>query len=213
MYETVTRPDFDQLTKYINRYQGFFTSRHARASGYSVQNQSYHVKQGNWEKYGWGIFRYKYYPHLPDDRADLIVATLWSCDRFGIPKGVISHDTALPIHKLSTWSGHGIHMTVPKNFRRRSRCIYPVRLHYNELQESDLEDLGSFRVTTPLRTIIDLLFSTHVESIHVVDAVSDAIRQKLITPRQIKEAKLTQHEREILIGLLRRVNYSKVDEI
>lgn len=213
MYETVTSPDFDKLTKYINRYDGFFTSKHARLSGYSVQNQSYHVKQGQWERHGWGIFRYKYYPHLANHRPDLIVATLWSCGRSGLPQGVISHDTALSVHKLSTWSGHGIHMTVPNNFRRRSHCIYKVRLHCAELDESDIDDLESFRVTTPLRTIVDLLLSHHIESIHIVDAINDALRQRLITFNQIKEAKLTPNERELLTGLLRRVNYSKADEI
>lgn len=213
MHETVTGPDFEKLTKHINRFDGFFTSKHARLSGYSVQNQSYHVKQGPWEKHGWGIFRYKYYPHLANQRPDLIVATLWSCGRSGHPQGVISHDTALSIHRLSTWSGQGVHMTVPKSFRRRSQCKYKVRLHYGELDETDIEDRESFRVTTPLRTIVDLLISNHIESIHLVDAINDALRQKLITFNEMKEAKLTQHERELLTALLRRVNYSKADDI
>jgi predicted transcriptional regulator of viral defense system len=144
---------------------------------------------------------------------DLIVATLWSCGRAGVPQGVISHDTALSVHKLSTWSGYGIHMTVPPNFRRRTQCIYKVRLHKAELKDDDIEDMESFRVTTPLRTIVDLLLSTHIESIHLVDAMNDALRQRLTTFNQMKEATLTPHEKQLLIDLLRRVNYSKADEI
>jgi hypothetical protein len=68
-------------------------------------------------------------------------------------------------------------------------------------------------VTTPLRTIIDLLLSPHIENIHIADAINDALRRRLITFTQIKDAKLTPEERQLLIGLLRRVNYSKVDEI
>jgi predicted transcriptional regulator of viral defense system len=212
MYARVTGPDFDKLNRFINQYEGFFTSRHARLAGYSVQSQSYHVKRGHWERHGWGIFRYKYYPQL-DQRSDLIVATLWSCDRLGVPQGVISHDSALQIHKLSTWSDHGIHMTVPENFRRRSQCMYKVRLHYGELEDADIEDLDSFRVTKPLRTIVDLLLSNHIERIHIVDAINDAFRKTLITFNDIKKVKLTARERELLTGLLHEVNYSRVHEI
>lgn len=212
MHERITGPDIEKLKRYINHYSGFFTSKHARLCGYSVQNQSYHVKQGQWERYGSGIFRDKRYPHL-GQRCDLIVATLWSCDRLGIPRGVISHDSALSVHKLSTWSGHGVHLTVPKNFRRRSRCIYNVRLHYGELNDEDIDYQECFSVTTPLKTIVDLLQSTHIESIHLVDAINDALRRKLITFNEIKRANLSPHQRELLIGLLHRVNYEKVNEI
>jgi hypothetical protein len=104
-------------------------------------------------------------------------------------------------------------MTVPENFRRRSQCTYKVRLHYGELQEDEIEDIGGFRVTSPLRTIIDLLQSTHVESNHIVDAINDALRRRLITFEQFKEARLTPGDRAKLIALLRRVKYSKADDL
>ena len=104
-------------------------------------------------------------------------------------------------------------MTVPKSVRRRSQCKYKVRLHYGELDDTDIEDRESFRVTTPLRTIVDLLLSNHIERIHLVDAINDALRQKLITFNEMKEAKLTPRERDLLTALLRRVNYAKADDI
>jgi predicted transcriptional regulator of viral defense system len=182
-------------------------------AGYSIQNQSYHAKTGVWERHGWGIFRYKYYPHLPGDRPDLIVATLWSCGRDGSPQGVISHDTALSFHKLSTWSGSGVHMTVPEQFRRRSRCEFKVRLHRGQLETDDIEDMGSFRITTPLRTILDLLRSTHIERIHIVDAMNDALRRQLFTHRQLKKAASTLEEKAMLIEILQRIKYPKINEI
>lgn len=207
MYQTVTQPSFDELTRYINRYEGFFTSHHARLAGYSVQNQSYHVKNGDWERHGRGIFRYKYYPHL-GQRQDLIVATLWTCNRAGTPVGIVSHDSALVVHKLSTWSGHGIHMSVPDNFRRRSSCIYRVRLHRRHPDDADIEDLESFRVTTPVRTIADLLMSKHIERIHLLDAMKDALRKKLISPHDIRRACLQPIERELMLELYERASNS-----
>lgn len=207
MHQRVTQPRFDELMRYINRYEGFFTSQHARLSGYSVQNQSYHVKKCDWERHGRGIFRYKYYPHL-GQRQDLIVATLWTCNRAGTPTGVVSHDSALVVYKLSTWSGHGIHMTVPENFRRRSSCIYTVRLHRRDLKESDIDDLESFRVTTPVRTIVDLLMSKHIERIHLIDAMKDALRQKLISRHDIKRACLQPIEQDLILELYERASHS-----
>jgi hypothetical protein len=87
--------------------------------------------------------------------------------------------------------------------------VYKVRLHYGELEEADIDDLESFRVTKPLRTIVDLLLSNHVERIHIVDAINDAFRQTLITFNDIKKAKLNPHERELLTGLLQQVKYSR----
>ncbi|HEY9778194.1 MAG TPA: hypothetical protein V6C81_30805 [Planktothrix sp.] len=182
-------------------------------AGYSVQNQAYYVKAGHWERYGRGIFRYKYYPHFAGERPDLIVTTLWSADRLGVPKGVISHDTALSVHKLSTWTGHGVHITVPEHFRRRSQCKFKVRLHYGSLNDDDVEDLGAFRVTTPLRTITDLLLSSHIENIHIADAMDDALRKKLITFNEIKEARLEYPVKQLLIGILRCIDYPRVHEI
>lgn len=207
MHQTITQPSFDELMRYVNRYEGFFTSRHAALSGYSVQNQSYHVKNGDWERHGRGIFRYKYYPHV-GQRQDLIVATLWTSTRAGTPSGVVSHDSALVVHKLSTWSGHGIHMSVPENFRRRSSCIYRVRLHRRHLNEVDIEDLESFMVTTPVRTIADLLMSKHVERIHLLDAMTDAVRRKLISHTDIRRACLTPIEQELVLQLYQQASQS-----
>lgn len=212
MYQRVTQPNFEELMSYINRYEGFFTSQHARLAGYSVQNQSYHVKRGEWERHGRGIFRYKYYPHI-GQRQDLIVATLWTCNRSGQPTGVVSHDSALAVHKLSTWSGHGIHMSVPEGFRRRSSCIYRVRLHRRHLNECDVEDLESFKVTTPVRTIADLLLSKHIENIHVLDAMKDAVRRKLITKGDIKRACLNPDAQALVVELFDKVNSTKAHEV
>lgn len=213
MHRPVTNPDFERLSKWINRYDGFFTSKHAQWSGYSLQNQVYYVKSGQWERYGSGIFRYKLFPHSAAERPDLIVATLWSCNRAGVPQGVISHDTALAYHKLSTWSGNGVHMIVPKNFRRRALCKFKVRLHFDSLHEEDFEDIGPYRVTSPLRTLIDVVKSRHIERTHVVDAVADALRKKQVTFSEIKSASLDADTKRLFAEILEHIGHTRADEI
>lgn len=213
MQQSITGPSFEKLSKLINLSEGFFTSKQARMAGYSIQNQAFYVKAGHWERYGWGLFRYRYYPHTAGERPDLIVPTLWSCNRSGVPQGVISHDTALSFHKLSTWSGHGVHMTVPINFRRRSQCKFKVRLHFGSLSEDDIEDIGPFKVTTPMRTILDLHRSPHIERIHIVDAVAEALRKKLITFNEIKEAAVEPQTKQLFIDILNRIHHPRAHEI
>lgn len=213
MYQTFTSHAFESLMTYVNRHQGFFTARQARLAGYSPQSQSYHVREGHWEKFGRGIFRLKYFPQRWTDMPDLIVAHLWTCDRTGEPQGVISHGAALKVWDLTTWLGPRIHLTVPKNFRRHSRCTYPTQLHFANLNEADMESASGFRVTTPFKTIMDLLLLPHIESKHIGEAITEALRKGYISHRQMKEAKLTPYQRELLVGLLRQTNYPKVDEI
>jgi len=213
MLQTPNSPDFKRLSKWINRFDGFFTSKHANWSGYSRQNQSFYVKSGHWERYGTGIFRYKLFPHTAGTRPDLIVATLWSANREGLPQGVISHDTALAYHKLSTWSGHGLHMTVPNNFRRSAICKFKVRLHFGVLTEDEIEDIGPFKVTTPFRTLIDVLQSKHIEKNHVVDAFADAFRTKQVTFYEFKSAKLDEETKQLVAHILNRIGHPKANEI
>lgn len=213
MLQTHIKPSFEKLSKWINRYDGFFTSKHANWSGYSRQNQAFYVKSGQWERHGTGIFRYKLYPHNAGERPDLIVPTLWSSDRAGIPQGVISHETALACYKLSTWSGHGVHMTVPENFRRSAICKFKVRLHFAALEEDEVDDLGPFKVTTPLRTLFDVLRSRHIETMHIVDAFADAFRTKQLTFRELKKVKLDEKTRKQLMDVLIRLGHPNAREI
>lgn len=213
MHQNRTKPEFDKLNKWINRYDGFFTSKHARLAGYSPQNQAFYRKSGQWEKHGSGLFRYKYFPQNLAIRTDLIVPTLWSSNREGVPQGVISHDTALAYYKLSTWIGNGIHMTVPENFRRRALCKFRVRLHFAALEDSEIEDFGPFKVTTPLRTLLDVIESKHIEKMHVVEAVSDALQKKLVSFSQLKSASINEQTKVRLAEILCRLNHPRANEI
>ncbi len=159
------------------------------------------------------MFRYKYSPQNLGIRADLIVATLWSSNRYGVPVGVISHDTALEYYKLSSWIGNGIHMTVPENFRRRALCKYRVRLHFATLVEDEIEDFGPFKMTTPVRTLIDVIESKHIEKMHIVEAVSDALQKKLVTFSQLKSARMNEQVKTHLAEILRRIDHPRANEI
>ena len=78
-----------------------------------------------------------------------------------------------------------LHMTVPKHFRRNSRIPEVLVLHRADLSESDIEQMQGVRVTRPLRTVLDLLQTGHVDRNLIRQAIDEAMRRGLITGKQI----------------------------
>jgi hypothetical protein len=78
-----------------------------------------------------------------------------------------------------------LHMTVPREFRRNSRIPENLVLHRAHLDSSEVQEMHGIRVTRPLRTIVDLLRSGHVDRSQLKLAVDEAIRSGLIGRREI----------------------------
>jgi hypothetical protein len=78
-----------------------------------------------------------------------------------------------------------LHMTVPKEFRRNSRIPEILVLHQAHLDASDVQEVHGVRVTRPLRTIVDLLRSGHVDRSQLKQAVDEAVRRGLIGRKEI----------------------------
>lgn len=144
---------------------GYFTAHQALSAGYSYRLQNYHVNRGNWLKIDRGVFRLRNFPIW--EREDLIRWTFWSLNR-----GVVSHDSALEFHGIGDLIPHQIHLTVPPNFRKRDGRVV---LHRGLLDRSDVERNPGFRVTAPLRTILDVADSD-LDSDRFGDAVQQGLR-------------------------------------
>jgi predicted transcriptional regulator of viral defense system len=153
---------------------GFFTADQALKVGYAYSQQHFHRQSGAWTQVGRGLFRLRDYP--PGEREDLIRWSLWSRNQKGIPQAVISHETALTVHDLSDVMPAAVHLTVPPGFRKRvpAGCV----LHQAALSPADSEQRSGFRVTTPLRTLIDAAESALSQE-HLDRAVHDALQRGL----------------------------------
>jgi len=141
---------------------GYFSSAQARSVGYSYQAQRYHVEHNNWDRVDRGIFRLKDWPAGEHD--DLVLWTLWSRDR-----GVISHETALSVHGLGDINPATIHLTVPKGFRASAPGVV---LHHAELQTGDIESHTGYRITTAIRSILDVA-AFGIETERLASVLSD----------------------------------------
>jgi len=179
--------------KYKNLYQiaseqnGYFTTKQAISSGYGTNSHPYHVKTGNWIREHRGIYRLANYPL--GDRPDLMLWHLWSRNRNEEPQGIYSHETSLAIHDLTDLNPGKLHMTVPQNFRRNSRIPEVLVLHYGDISSAETVQMYGVRVTSPLRTIIDIIMEGYLSNDMVTQAIDEMIQRGVVTKRALKEAR------------------------
>ncbi|MDQ3790781.1 MAG: type IV toxin-antitoxin system AbiEi family antitoxin domain-containing protein [Actinomycetota bacterium] len=98
-------------------------------------------------------------------------AAAWERPKLDPDGGVISHRSAARLHGLGDLPASGIEMTVP---RRRTMRDPSVRLRRAELTDADVTTLDGLPVTTPMRTIRDLL-AQHTDASHVATMIRQAV--------------------------------------
>ena len=187
---------FNQRSKEIPRsalyqlaegQQGLFTARQAVYAGYDERNHPYHVKSGHWIKEHRGIYRLKDFPYSPDSQLNLW--SLWTSNKKGKIQGVYSHETALQIYNLSDLSPPKLHITVPKNFRKSAPIPTILLIHKAPLKASEWQTLSGYRVTTPTRTLFDMLGSNLSEDF-IRQIVQEGTSRGLFPKQKLKKYKL-----------------------
>jgi predicted transcriptional regulator of viral defense system len=168
------------LWRVASGQRGYFTAAQARAAGYSYQAQRYHAQRGNWRSIDRGIYRFPEFDTLPGGDEDHLVRwALWSRGQ-----AVVSHTTALSVHDLGTANPAQIHLTVPPGFRQRDPAVI---LHQADLTEDEVEQREGYRVTSPVRAIVESA-AAHVDQDVVDSAIAEALGRGLTTQRLLLEA-------------------------
>jgi hypothetical protein len=80
-----------------------------------------------------------------------------------------------------------------------------LRLHHARLHERDVETVEGVRVTTPLRTLIDVIAEDVIASELQVQAVDQALRRGLIMRRQLAGARVSTRVRQRIDRILKQV--------
>ncbi len=167
----------DRLWQLATRQRGYFTAAEAREIGYSYQAQQFHKDRGNWVRIDRGIYRLQEYLILPGDDTDPMVRwALWSRGH-----GVVSHTSALAIHDLGIANPSEVHMTVPPGFRQKEKAVI---LHRAALADSDIEQREGFRVTTPLRAVLETAAAGTDQDI-VDSATTELLDRGALTRRRL----------------------------
>ncbi len=173
---------------------GYFTSKQAATAGYAQPHLDYHVRTGNFEHVARGIYRLSTSP--PAEHDDLIRLSLWSRGRDDRPQAVISYETALGVYGLGNLLPSRMHLTVPRAFRKQppTGCI----LHKAQLAEHEIEQREGFRVTTPLRTLLDVAQECGVTQEQLNEIVKQALAEGIIRRTKLVEAAGRQSARSRL---------------
>ncbi len=175
------------LFEIAEEQQGYFTTKQAADAGCQPGSQAHHAKSGNWLRMERGIYRLARFPQSAEEQ--LVIYSLWSRNRAGEPEGVYSHQTALSIHDLSEMNPAKLHMTVPTTFRRNARPPRILALHRANLDKKDIEQRHGFAVTTPLRSIADLVAADSVSREIIEEALAGARQRGLVPLRDLANLK------------------------
>ena len=176
-----------RLFELAARQGGYFTAAQAKSLGYSHQAQAHHVGAGNWWRVDRGLFRLvEWVPSVPDELARW---TLWSRGR-----AIVSHESAMAVHGIGEFESRYVHLTVPPGFTMRNEAL---ALHYAELPADDVSTRSGYRVTTPLRTLIDIAANAADED-QLARAIGEARRAGLVTTRRLRSRAETLDPRAAL---------------
>lgn len=143
----------EQLELVVNRQAGFFTAAQATAAGYPDSLHVYHTREGHWEKVTRGIYRLSMFPKV--DWPELVIWSLWSRDREGIPQGVVAGETALQIHGVLPRQAGPVVLMVPRSFRKSCDTPDGLTLVKGDLAEDEVESRTGYRLIT-LRKAVEL---------------------------------------------------------
>lgn len=162
---------------------GYFTAKQAADAGYQYPQLVYHVTAGNFERVAHGLYRLPTAPVAEHD--DLIRLTFWSRDQKDAPQAVVSHDSALVLHELTDLLPDHVHLTVPRTFRKPAPkgCV----LHKTALERDEIQERAGFRVTSPLRTLLDAA-AGGVSQEQLDNAVRDALARGLVRRSALEAA-------------------------
>ena len=165
-----------ELFQLAVRQGGYFTAAQAREIGYSYQAQHYHAQRGNWVRIDRGLYQLFAWPAGAHD--DLIRWTLWAGGR-----AVVSHQSALDVHGIGEFNPARVHLTAPRGFSKRS---VGVVIHTAALDRADIQEHEGFRVTTPVRSLVDVA-AAGTDGDQLDRAIEEARELGVVTPRRLRE--------------------------
>ncbi|GGF95578.1 hypothetical protein GCM10007304_06810 [Rhodococcoides trifolii] len=136
----------DQFQWMVSEQDGYFTTAQAAHSGYSAMAIATRVDDGVWDRVESDLLRIGGWPHN-----ELEEYAKW-CAWLGTG-AVISHQSATELHCLGNLHPQFVHVRVSGTARAHDRRL---AVHRGRLDGRDIEYTGSFRITTPICTTLDL---------------------------------------------------------
>ncbi|WP_036527878.1 hypothetical protein [Nocardia sp. CNY236] len=151
------------LRGWAGRHAGFFTIRQATRTGCAARVRA-GLDDGSVIRVGAGVLRLSEWPEHPLDEY-----AMWAAWFDG---GVaVSHHSAAELHGLGTLRPRYMHLSVRVGRAPTTPRVVVLR---RTLTEGDVQSAGSFLVTTPVRTVLDLA-ETGIGQTALNEVVADAV--------------------------------------
>ena len=167
---------------------GYFTANQARKVGIFPVRLVQLVASGDIDRTSRGVYRLTRFPVSP--LGQYMEAALWPQVRRPDILGVISHESALAIHKLSDVNPAQIHITLPADLRVRRSVPKLFVLHYADLAAKDITKIEGVPVTTAVRAIREA-HAAHLGPALIRQAIADGRRNGQLT---LAEADCLEHK-------------------
>ncbi|NKS98801.1 hypothetical protein GS498_20695 [Rhodococcus hoagii] len=136
----------EDLRRLALRQAGYFTTGQALRLGCTTEDIGGRLAEGSWLRIERDLFRLASFP-----RSDLEEFAKWCAWFEGA--AVVSHQSAAELHALGHLHPSFVHLSTPATAPAPTRRL---ALHRRELRAQDYEVVGTFGITTPLCTALDL---------------------------------------------------------
>lgn len=161
---STTRPSTEEFRRLATSQDGYFTTEQAGELGFDHASIAANVGAGDWLKVERNLCRLADWPH-----SDLEHFAMW-CAWFG-GDAVISHQSAAELHGFGHLHPQFVHVSAVTNLRLTDTRL---AIHRLALAPRDFESTGTFRITTPARTLLDLA-AGGISQITLDEVVGDAV--------------------------------------
>lgn len=169
---------------------GLVTSAQATAAGASRMMLSRMTASGELERVATGVYATPAALADPwlDKRAQWLSLDLKQTAEERLAQrhtaGVLSHATAATMHEIGDILDDRVEITLP---HRRQSQRPELRLHRSQLRPDEVTSVDGLPVTTPARTIADLVVDGHDRD-HVATAMKEAVRRDLTSLDEVHAA-------------------------
>ncbi|MCZ4274914.1 type IV toxin-antitoxin system AbiEi family antitoxin domain-containing protein [Rhodococcoides yunnanense] len=154
----------EQLHRLATSQDGYFTTEQAGELGFDQAGVHASLVAGDWTRVARNLYRLAGWPH-----SDLEKFAMW-CAWFG-GEAVISHQSAAELHGFGHLHPQFVHVSAHTNLRLTDTRLAVHRL---QLSARDVESTGTFRITTPVRTVLDLA-AGGISQVTLDEVVGDAV--------------------------------------
>jgi predicted transcriptional regulator of viral defense system len=174
------RPDREGLYALATDQAGHFTTRQAHQYGFRDPLLSHYTLQGTLRRAHPGVYRWRDFPPTPREE---VVAAWLALGGTGV---VVSHETALDLHDLTTLIPDSIHLTVPRT-RRHPPRLSGVQVHTTTraFGPTDTVRRAGVVVSSPTRALVDAAEANVAEE-QVRAGVQQALDRGLTTARLLR---------------------------